>query len=190
MLQFGPTGQDPFFSGKLGMVIQNEGLHGTLTQAGSKVNFEWGVFKLPTLNSSIETANWSSSYSLELYDNANRSNTNANKSSQRNRGAWEFLKYLNGSTVQEFFAAEGFMIANKTYHEAFINSDPVKKAIAESIPYTREAEFFRAVPKWNSEIQIYVNNLYASPLKHTVGQTLQDCQKLLQDMIDKFYAVG
>lgn len=190
MLQFGATGKEPFISGKLGMVVGNEGLNARLEQAGEELGFEWGVFKLPTMDETIETTNWSSSFSIELLDNNGRTNISEEKAKQRNEGSWAFLKYLNSREPQKFFADAGFMIANRLYHDDFINIHPVKKQLAESIPYAREAEYFKAVASWTSEIQIYTNNVFAVPPTQTIQESLQSSQELLQSKIDKYYALN
>ena len=121
MAKFSANGQNPFVTGKLAMVINNEGLTTTLKEAN--VAFEYGVFEIPRLDETCEYVNWSSSYSLELYDNAKRKNISEIEIQQRNRGSWEFMKYLYGYDAQKVISDAGFMIANKQYHDEFINSD-------------------------------------------------------------------
>lgn len=184
MSKFSANGQNPFVTGKMAMVINNEGLYTTLKEAN--VPFEYGVFEIPVLDETCEYVNWSSSYSLELYDNAKRKNLTEEQITQRNRGSWEFMKYLYGHDAQKIISDAGFMIANKQYHDEFVNSDPIKKELAKAIAHTKEAEFIAAVPKWTSEIQTYVNNIYSKNM--TVAEALNTIQKFLQSEVDKYYA--
>ena len=184
MAKFSANGQNPFVTGKLAMVINNEGLTTTLKEAN--VPFEYGVFEIPRLDETCEFVNWSSSYSLELYDNAKRKNISEIEIQQRNRGSWEFMKYLYGYDAQKVISDAGFMIANKQYHDEFINSDPIKADLAKAIAHTKEAEYIAAVPKWTSEIQTYVNNIYSRNM--TVTEAFNTIQTFLQAEVDKYYA--
>lgn len=184
MSDVGKTGADPFVSGKLGMVVGNEGLHSKLQEA--KVDFEYGVFEMPTLSSDIASSNWSSSYSIELYDNANR-NVSEEVAKQRNRGSYEFLKFLYSKESQATIAATGFLIATKNYHADIVDKDPILKDIAKAISSTREAEYYDAVPKWTSDIQVYVNSV--ASYKMDVKTMLEESQSLLESKIRQYYSV-
>ena len=63
-----------------------------------------------------------------------------------------------------------------------ISSDELAKAISN----TKEAEFIAAVPKWTSEIQTYVNNIYSKNM--TVTEAFNTIQNFLQSEVDKYYA--
>ncbi len=184
MSDVGKTGADPFVSGKLGMIVGNEGLHTKLQEA--KVDFEYGVFEMPTLSSDIASSNWSSSYSIELYDNTNR-NVSEEVAKQRNRGAYEFLKFLYSKESQEVIASTGFLIATKNYHAEIVDKDPILKDIAKAISSTREAEYYDAVPKWTSDIQVYVNSV--ASYKMDVDTMLEQAQSLLESKIRQYYSV-
>ena len=183
MADVGKTGADPFVSGKLGMIIGNEGLHTRLKEA--KVTFDYGVFELPTLSSEIETTNWSSSYSIELYDNKNRS-VKEEVATQRNRGSWEFLKFLFSKKSQEAISKTGFLISNRQYYADFVETDPVMTEVAKAVSHTREAEYISAAPKWTSDIQVYVNSI--GSYKMSVQDAMDESQKLMESKIRQYYS--
>ena len=183
MSDVGKTGADPFVSGKLGMVVGNEGLVTKLREA--KVNFEYGVFEMPTLNDSIESTNWSSSYSIELYDNTNR-NVSEEVASQRNHGSWEFLKFLYTKEAQKIISSTGFLIATKKYYPEIVDVDSIMSEIAKAVSHTREAEYYDAVPKWTSDIQVYVNSV--SSYKMSVEAAMNESQNLMESKIKQYYS--
>ncbi len=183
MAKYAANGQNPFVNGQLAMVINNEGLYTTLQEA--KVEFEYGIFEIPPMDETCEYTNWSSSYSLELYDNAKRKNLTPEQVEQRNRGAWEFMKYLYQEDAQKVISDAGFMLSNKLFHDKFINNDPIKKELALAIQHTKEAEFIAAVPKWTSEIQTYVNNIYSRVMD--VQEAMDTIQNHLENEVEKYY---
>ena len=183
MADVGKTGADPFVSGKLGMIVGNEGLHTRLKEA--KVTFDYGVFELPTISSEVETTNWSSSYSIELYDNKNR-NVKEEVAAQRNRGSWEFLKFLYSKKSQEAISKTGFLISNRQYYADFVESDPVMTEVAKAVSHTREAEYIAAAPKWTSDIQVYVNSV--GSYKMSVQDAMDESQKLMESKIRQYYS--
>ena len=183
MAKYAANGQNPFVNGQLAMVINNEGLYTTLQEA--KVEFEYGIFEIPPMDETCEYTNWSSSYSLELYDNAKRKNLTPEQVEQRNRGAWEFMKYLYQEDAQKVISDAGFMLSNKLFHDKFINVDPIKKQLASAIAHTKEAEFIAAVPKWTSEIQTYVNNIYSRVMD--VQEAMDTIQNHLENEVEKYY---
>lgn len=183
MSDVGKTGADPFVSGKLGMVVGNEGLVTKLREA--KVDFDYGVFEMPTLNDSIETTNWSSSYSIELYDNTHR-NVSEEVAEQRNHGSWEFLKFLYSKEAQKVVSSTGFLIACKKYYSEIVDVDPIMSEIAQAVSHTREAEYYDAVPKWTSDIQVYVNSV--SSYKMSVEEAMKESQSLMESKIKQYYS--
>lgn len=183
MADVGKTGADPFVSGKLGMIVGNEGLHTRLKEA--KVTFDYGVFELPTISSEVETTNWSSSYSIELYDNKNR-NVKEEVAAQRNRGSWEFLKFLYSKKSQEAISKTGFLISNRQYYADFVETDPVMTEVAKAVSHTREAEYIAAAPKWTSDIQVYVNSV--GSYKMSVQDAMDESQKLMESKIRQYYS--
>lgn len=183
MADVGKTGADPFVSGKLGMIVGNEGLHTRLKEA--KVTFDYGVFELPTISSEVETTNWSSSYSIELYDNKNR-NVKEEVAAQRNRGSWEFLKFLFSKKSQEAISKTGFLISNRQYYADFVETDPVMTEVAKAVSHTREAEYISAAPKWTSDIQVYVNSV--GSYKMSVQDAMDESQKLMESKIRQYYS--
>lgn len=183
MADVGKTGADPFVSGKLGMIVGNEGLHTRLKEAN--VTFDYGVFELPTLSSEMESTNWSSSYSIELYDNKNR-NVKEEVAAQRNRGSWEFLKFLFSKKSQEAISKTGFLISNREYYADFVETDPVMTEVAKAVSHTREAEYISAAPKWTSDIQVYVNSV--GSYKMSVQDAMDESQKLMESKIRQYYS--
>lgn len=183
MSDVGKTGADPFVSGKLGMVVGNEGLVTKLREA--KVDFDYGVFEMPTLNDSVETTNWSSSYSIELYDNTHR-NVSEEVAEQRNHGSWEFLKFLYSKEAQKVVSSTGFLIACKKYYSEIVDVDPIMSEIAQAVSHTREAEYYDAVPKWTSDIQVYVNSV--SSYKMSVEDAMKESQSLMESKIKQYYS--
>lgn len=180
--------QNPFLTQKLAMVVSNEGLYTTLKEAN--VDFEYGVFEIPPMDETCNYVNWSSSYSIELFDNAKRANTTPEVAEQRNRGAWEFLKYMYEEEFQGAIANAGFMLSNRNFYDKYIYSDPIKKDLTKAIEHTREAEFIKAAPNWTSDIQTYINNIYAYPKVMTVKEALDSAQKLIESKIEQFYSVS
>lgn len=180
--------KNPFLTQKLAMVISNEGLYTTLKEAN--VDFEYGVFEIPPMDESCNYVNWSSSYSIELFDNSKRSNTSDKVAEQRNRGTWEFLKYMYQEEFQEMIANAGFMLSNRTFYDKFIYNDPIKNDLANAIANTREAEFIKAVPNWTSDIQTYVNSIYSYPNGKSVEEAMNNAQKLIISKIDQYYSVN
>ena len=180
--------KNPFLTQKLAMVISNEGLYTTLKEAN--VDFEYGVFEIPPMDESCNYVNWSSSYSIELFDNSKRSNTSDKVAEQRNRGTWEFLKYMYQEEFQEMIANAGFMLSNRTFYDKFIYNDPIKTDLANAIANTREAEFIKAVPNWTSDIQTYVNSIYSYPNGKSVEEAMNNAQKLIISKIDQYYSVN
>lgn len=176
-------GIDAFVSGKLGMVVNNEGLYLTLREAN--VDFDYGVFLLPTVDEDTPTVNWSSSYSIELYNNELRSGLSDEVKEQRNRGAWEFLKYLYSEECQGTIYESGFMIANTQYYDEYVYQDPIFTELSKAIESTKEAEYIDAVPNWTSDIQTYVNNIYSD--KMTVKEAMESIEALLNDKIEQYY---
>lgn len=185
MAQFSLNNTNPFVSGKVGMMISNEGLYTTLKEA--KVDFDYSVFEIPPMNNTLESTNWSSSYSLELYDNRKR-NVSDEIAAQRNRGAWEFMKFLYGEKAQGVIADAGFMLSNRTYYDRYIYVDPLKRELTKAIEHTREAEYIAAVPNWTSDIQVYVNNIYSNTM--TVKEAMDAAQALMQAKIEQYYSVN
>ena len=180
--------KNPFLTQKLAMVISNEGLYTTLKEAN--VDFEYGVFEIQPMDESCNYVNWSSSYSIELFDNSKRSNTSDKVAEQRNRGTWEFLKYMYQEEFQEMIANAGFMLSNRTFYDKFIYNDPIKNDLANAIANTREAEFIKAVPNWTSDIQTYVNSIYSYPNGKSVEEAMNNAQKLIISKIDQYYSVN
>lgn len=179
------NGQNPFVTKKMAMIIQNEGLYTTLKEA--KVDFEYGVFEIPPMDTSHEYTNWSSSYSIELYDNTNRK-VSKEVAEQRNRGAWEFLKFMYQEEFQGVIAKAGFMLSNRKYYDKFVYNDPILTDLTEAIAHTREAEFIKAAPNWTSDIQVYINNIYSKVM--TVEEAMNSCQSLMNSKIEQYYSVN
>lgn len=186
MSKYAQNGSNPFVTGQLAMVINNEGLYTTLKEAN--VDFEYGVFEIPPMDESCSYSNWSSSYSIELYDNEKRNKYSSEVSEQRNRGSWEFLKFMYSEEFQGVIAKAGFMLSNRTYYDKYINSDPILKDLTKAIEHTKEAEFIKAVPNWTSDIQVYVNNIYSKVM--SVEQAMKSCQDLMNSKIEQYYQVN
>ena len=150
--QFQVTGQDPFVSGKVGMQISTEGLYSTLRQAN--VNFNYGVFTLPKgPNNEGDPVNWSSSFSIELFDNLRRTSLTTEVANLRNRGSWLFLKYLFSFDVQaQFYAIAPFLLSHRQHLASLIGDDEILLGLAESIQYSREKEYVPYAPKWHSDL--------------------------------------
>ncbi|MBM3909713.1 MAG: extracellular solute-binding protein, partial [Firmicutes bacterium] len=149
--QFQVTGMDPFVSGKVGMQISTEGLYTTLRQAN--VDFDYGVFTLPKgPNNQGNPVNWSSSFSIELFDNTNRNNLTPQVANLRNRGSWLFLKYLFSLEVQaQFYSIAPFLLSHRGHLATLINDDEILLGLSESIQYSREKEYVPFAPKWHSD---------------------------------------
>lgn len=149
--QFQVTGMDPFVSGKVGMQISTEGLYTTLRQAN--VGFDYGVFTLPKgPNNQGNPVNWSSSFSIELFDNNNRNNLSSQIANLRNRGSWLFLKYLFTLEVQtQFYNIAPFLLSHRGHLATLINDDQILLGLSESIQYSREKEYVPFAPKWHSD---------------------------------------
>lgn len=184
--KYSANGQNPFISGRLGMMVSNEGFYTTLKEA--KVNFEYGVFELPSMDENIKATNWSSSYSIELYDNAKR-DVSSEVAEQRNRGSWEFLKFLYQKEAQSVIAKTGFMIPNRKFYNDFVYSDPILTELSNAIANTRESEYIAAAPNWTADIQTYINSFYANDNPMTLEEALKASQKLLESKIDQYYSV-
>jgi len=185
MNEFSMTGENVFGSGRLGMFIGNEGLNATLQDAD--VDFNYGVFQLPTLSSDVTTTNWSSSYSIELYDNSKRGLTDE-VALQRNRGSWEFLKSLYSEKAQGIFSGAGFMLSDKTYYDEYIYTSEIKTALSKAIENTREAEYIAAAPNWPSDIQTYVNSIYSYDM--TIQEAMDKAQTLMESKVEQYYSVN
>ena len=185
MAEHSANGQNPFVTKKMAMIIQNEGLYTTLKEAN--VDFEYGVFEIPPMDTSHEYTNWSSSYSIELYDNTNRK-VSKEVAEQRNRGAWEFLKFMYQEEFQGVIAKAGFMLSNRKYYDKFVYNDPILTDLTEAIAHTREAEFIKAAPNWTSDIQVYINNIYSKVM--TVEEAMNSCQSLMNSKIEQYYSVN
>jgi ABC-type glycerol-3-phosphate transport system substrate-binding protein len=175
--------KNPFCAGKVGMMIQNEGLYTTLKEAN--VSFKYGVFEIPPEYEGGTYSNWSSSFSIECYDNKNRAGLSSEEVDQRNRGTWEFLKYLYEEKGQALISKMGFMLPSKTYYDEFINNDPIFTALTKAIEHTREAEFIDAAPAWTSDIQTYINNIYG--LKMSISDAFDNCQTLMESKVQQYY---
>lgn len=185
MAKYSQNGTNPFVAGDLAMTINNEGLYTTLKEA--KVDFEYGVFEIPPMDDTCQYTNWSSSYSIELYDNNNRK-VSKEVAEQRNRGAWEFLKFMYDEEFQGVIAKAGFMLSNRKYYDKYINNDPILVELTKAIEHTKEAEFIVACPNWTSDIQVYVNNIYSKTM--TVEQAMRSCQSLMESKIEQYYEVN
>jgi multiple sugar transport system substrate-binding protein len=150
--QFQVTGMDPFVSGKVGMQVSTEGLNALLKQAN--VNFDYGVFTLPPgPNNSEGPVNWSSSFSIELFDNARRNNMATSVANLRNYGSWLFLKYLFSFDVQsQFFAIAPYLLSNRQHLATLVAGDEILTGLADSIQYAREKEYIPYAPKWHSDL--------------------------------------
>jgi len=181
--EFTIANKNPFCAGKVGMEIQNEGLYTTLKEAN--VSFNYGVFEIPPRYEGGVYSNWSSSFSIECYDNKNREGLTDDVVTQRNRGTWEFLKYLYGEKGQALISKMGFMLPSKTYYSEFVDNDPMFSALTKAIAHTREAEFIDAAPSWTSDIQTYINNIYN--LKMSISDAFDSCQALMNSKIAQYY---
>ena len=95
------------------------------------------------------------------------------------------MKYLYQRDAQKVISDAGFMLSNKLFHDEFINNDPIKKQLASAIQHTKEAEFIAAVPKWTSEIQTYVNNIYSRVMD--VQEAMDTIQNHLENEVEKYY---
>lgn len=186
MSKFAANNQNPFINQKLAMVISNEGLYTTLKEAN--VDFEYGVFEIPPLDNNCSYTNWSSSYSIELFDNAKRNNIKSEVAEQRNRGAWEFLKFMYEEEFQGVIAKAGFMLSNRKFYDKYVYSDALLTDLTKAIEHTHEAEFIKAVPNWTSDIQVYVNNIYSRVM--TVEEAMNAIQKLMESKIEQYYSVS
>jgi ABC-type glycerol-3-phosphate transport system substrate-binding protein len=185
MNEFSMSGENVFGSGRLGMILGNEGLNATLIEAN--VDFDYGVFELPTFSEDIQTSNWSSSYSIELYDNSNRDITDE-VAEQRNRGSWEFLKSLYSEEAQGIFSECGFMLSDQTYYDEYIYTSEIKTALSKAISNTREAEYIYAAPSWPSDIQTYVNSIYSYDM--TIEEAMDKVQALMESKVEQYYTVN
>lgn len=187
MAKFAANNQNPFVTGRLAMVISNEGLYTTLKEA--KVDFDYGVFEIPPMDETCDYSNWSSSYSIELFDN-NKRKVSAEVAEQRNRGAWEFLKFMYDEEFQGVIADAGFMLSNRKYYDKFVYHDKILTDLTKAVEHTRESEFIKAVPNWTSDIQVYINNTTSREMTMTIGEAMKACQSLMNSKVEQYYTVN
>ena len=179
--QFQVTGMDPFVSGKVGMQISTEGLYTTLRQA--QVDFDYGVFTLPKgPDNDGNPVNWSSSFSIELFDNQFRSNMTDAVAELRNRGSWLFLKYLFTLEVQaQFYAIAPFLLSHRGHLATLIDDDEILMALADSIQYSREKEYIPFAPKWHSDFYQEMGGFFIidPASRRSATEVLQRMQNLM-----------
>lgn len=183
--QFSVTGQDPFVSGKVGMILGTEGLHFSLKAA--EVPFDYGVFVIPYGPDNVNETpvNWSSSFSLELFDNHNREGMTLELGDRRNQGTWEFAKFLYSHDVQQqLFDNAPFLLSHRAYLSEFSASDPILVDLAQSIPFAIEKLYVPMAPKWHSDLHGQLQSFYNG--SKTAQEVLDETQAAISAKIDLY----
>lgn len=186
--QFQVTGMDPFVSGKVGMQISTEGLYTTLKQANA--NFDYGVFTLPKgPNNNADPVNWSSSFSIEVFDNQFRSNLSNDVADTRNRGSWLFLKHLFSLEVQtQFYSVAPFLLSHRQHLNTLIDGDEILMGLSNSIQYSREKEYVPFAPKWHSDLFQEMGGFYIiDPVsRRPASEVLQRMQNFMNQKKNQY----
>lgn len=180
MSSFGILGVDPFVSGKIGMYIGNEGTHFSLMQA--EVDFEYDVFPMPAgpQKEDGKSVNWSSSFSIEMADNNIK--FSGEKAATRNRGAWEFVKFLYSKDVQtRLFNSSSFLLSHQEYLEELLGNDLILFKMSQEIVNSKEKLYVPMAPEWTSNINIDVQEIYKGT--YSVEEGLAKIQKAMENKV-------
>lgn len=159
---FGGGAMDPFVSGKVAMVINNNTLEATIAQYAP--NLHYGIAPLPYNKT---PASWSNGFSVEI-----------SSQSKHQEAAWEFVKYLMSPQVQlEYAKVTGALVGNiKAATAPELMAKPGWKIIVEQMRISRFRPFSIQAPTWyDHDLQPEVDAALQG-LK-TPDQALKDAQK-------------
>jgi ABC-type glycerol-3-phosphate transport system substrate-binding protein len=80
---------------------------------------------------------------------------------RRNRGSWEFAKFLYSRDVQQqLYDIAPFLLSHREFLGEFSADDPVLVSLADSIPFAIEKLYVPMVPKWHSDLNGQLQSFY------------------------------
>lgn len=131
---FGTEAQDPFISGQVAMIIQNQTYIGNLGAYAADKN--WGAALIPHNGT---PASWGAGFDLEIPVGASNP-----------EGAWEFIKFLTSKENQVRFAqASGWMPSLvEAAEDPVLAETPAWDVVLESMAITQSRRFVLEAPTW------------------------------------------
>lgn len=168
---FGTGASDPFMSGKVAMIIQNNTFPGQIAQYAP--DLDYGVAPLPHNGT---PASWSNGFSLEI-----SSATRAPEASYR------FVEYLMSEEVQAAYAQLNFsMVGNMAAAQADeLMADPNWQAFVEQMASSKFRAFSLEAPTWyDTALQPEVDAALLGT--KTPQQALDDAQQSYENEVRRY----
>lgn len=135
-------GLDPFTAERVAMYIGNDGLYQTIQTYDADINF--GVASIPVPDEDGIRVNWSSGFSLEMYNNGNQSE-------EEIAGAYEFYKYLLSEPVQVRLGVSlGWLMSHISAMETMVEGDPILEGLLEEVDYSVDKVYVPYAPSWHA----------------------------------------
>lgn len=133
-------GLNPFAAGRVGMIIETDGLYQTMKIHGSDINF--GVAPIPVPDEDGIRINWGSGFSIEMYNN---------KDAERLEATWAFMKYLmDYDTQMELAEVNGWLMAHYPAMETFVQGNPILEALLEEVQFAVDKVYVPYAPNWHA----------------------------------------
>lgn len=168
---FPPGGTDPFVSGQVSMIAQNNTYGAFVRRFAPDLDF--GVAPLPHNDS---PASWSNGFSVEI--TATTRNPDA---------AWRFMEYLMSAEVQAAYALRnGSMVGNQAAAtDPALMADEVWAVMVEQMAVSRFRPFVMEAPTWyDTALQPEVDAALLG--RKSAQQALDDAQSSLEAEITRF----
>ncbi|MET3574248.1 ABC transporter substrate-binding protein [Bhargavaea ullalensis] len=169
---------NPFFSGDLGMLVQQPTFFTQIRDYAPDLNF--GVALLPEKEPGNGNTSWGGGFVAEIPYGAKHPDE-----------SWEFIKYLTDKEAQEYWAVKNFdNVANKEAAETAAESDEFSEdgkmvygLAVEAMPHTMLTPTPVVAPDFPTLINPEFDNVYLG--KKTPEQALEDAEKKVQKLIDQ-----
>jgi len=174
-------GLDPFSGERVAMIVSNDGLYQTLKTSNSDMNY--GVAPIPIPDENGIRVNWSSGFSLEMYDNGNL--TEAEET-----GTFEFYKYLLTEEIQEDLGESlGWLMSHISAMENYVAGNPILEAILEEVDYAVDKVYVPYAPAWHaSDWQTYYTQIQDGDL--TVLEGLQAAEDHYLQKLENYNTIN
>lgn len=168
---FGSGASDPFISGKVAMIIQNNTFPGQIAQYAP--DLDYGVALLP--NNGTSTS-WSNGFSLEM-----------SASTKAPEAAWRLMEYLMSPEVQHAYASTNLsMVGNIAAAESpDLMANPNWQVFVEQMGTSAFRPFSLEAPAWyDTALQPEVDAALLGT--KTPEQALQDAQRSYENEVRRF----
>jgi multiple sugar transport system substrate-binding protein len=169
---FGTGASDPFMSGKVAMIIQNNTFPGQIAQYAP--DLEYGVALLPHNGT---PASWSNGFSLEI-----------SASTRAPEAAYRLVEYLMSDEIQAEYARLNFsMVGNMAAAQSEeLMADPNWRVFVEQMETSRFRAFSLEVPTWYDLVLQPEVDAALLGMK-TPQQALDDAQRNYENEVRRYH---